>query len=321
MWTRIKTGTGRNLAATVAADAVRAGLDGPARITTDVTDDDLAALPPTVQRYLRYMRVVGRPRDRSFTAHFTGRFRLRPDLPWMRYESWQYNNAEPVARISHLRIDVGRVIPLVGRDTYIGGSGLMHGKLLDLVTVAHGDGWQIDLGELTTFLNDAVLLAPSMLLTPATTWTEVDDVSFDVALTDVGRTATARVFVDEGGAPTSFESTDRYAALPEGLVQARWTTPVGAWTLHDARRHLWHASAVWQLDEGPFEYARLRSEPGDVRYGVRPDGTPDGSALPDDVTGEPARRRAGRLLDHLGRTANRRDGGADDDVGPAARPD
>jgi hypothetical protein len=43
-----------------------------------VTDADLAGLPDAVQPYLRFMGVVGRPRDRSFRARFVGRFRLRP---------------------------------------------------------------------------------------------------------------------------------------------------------------------------------------------------------------------------------------------------
>ena len=41
-----------------------------------VTDADLAGLPDVVQRYLRFMGVVGRPRDWSLRAHFVGRFRL-----------------------------------------------------------------------------------------------------------------------------------------------------------------------------------------------------------------------------------------------------
>lgn len=278
MLTTVRTLLGRNLADTVAAEAAVAGLGKPPADQPTVTDADLAELPPVAQRYLRYMGVVGRPRDWSFTARFTGRFRLRPDLPWMRYQSRQYNTADPVARVSHLRIDVGGVIPMVGRDVYVDGQGVMAGKLLGRFTVADGSGLPFDVGELTTYLNDAVLLAPSMLLGPAVRMEAVDADRFEVALTDAGHTVTARVSVDAAGAPIEFESSDRYAALPEGPTRATWRTPVGAWTLHDRRRHLWRASAVWDLDEGPFEYARLRSEPGDVRYNLTPEELSVGSA-------------------------------------------
>jgi hypothetical protein len=65
-----------------------------------------------------------------------------------------------------------------------------------------------------------------MLLTPAASWSAVDDDSFDIHLTDRGHTVTARVLVDQRGAPRGFSSEDRYVALPEGLRRARWTTPV-----------------------------------------------------------------------------------------------
>ena len=62
-----------------------------------VTEDDLAGLPETVQRYLHAMGVVNRPRDWSFQAHITGRFRLRGQGSWMPAEVWQYNSAGAAA--------------------------------------------------------------------------------------------------------------------------------------------------------------------------------------------------------------------------------
>jgi hypothetical protein len=83
----------------------------------------------------------------------------------------------------------------------------------------------VEVGELTTYLNDAVLLAPSMLLGLATTWSGVDDHTFDVSLSDAARTVTGRVFIDDRGAPRDFSTTDRFADLPGGLVRAEWRTP------------------------------------------------------------------------------------------------
>ena len=128
---------------------------------------------------------------------------------------------------SHLRHapPLRRRRPDVGRDTYLNGHGRMVGRLFDLVTIVDGRGPEFDIGELTTYLNDAILIAPSMLLGPATTWREVDDDSFDVTLTDAGRSVTGRVFVDKRGAPNDFSTTDRFADLPDGLVRAEWRTP------------------------------------------------------------------------------------------------
>jgi hypothetical protein len=235
-----------------------------------VRDSELAALPDTVQRYLRFMGVAGRPRDWSFRAHFTGRFRMRPGQGWMPLESWQYNSALAVARLFYMRLRVAGVVPMYGWDTYVGGRGRMLGKVLGLVTVADGHGDAFDIGELTTYLNDAIVMGPSMLLGPATSWSAVDDQSFDVALSDSGRTVSARVFVDDRGAPQNFSTNDRFAALPEGIKRARWTTPLEGWRLVDGRPLPARGSAVWHFADGPFPYAEFRLRDDSVAHNVAP---------------------------------------------------
>src|SRR5262249_45911069 len=115
------------------------------------------------------------------------------------------------------------------RDTYLRGRGRMLVKLLDLFTIEDGMGEEYDTGELVTYLNDAVMIAPSMLFVPDISFSPVDANSFDVSLTDHGRTVTARVIVDENGAPKDFSTTDRFCydpKHPNKLVRARWSTPM-----------------------------------------------------------------------------------------------
>ena len=50
-----------------------------------------------------------------------------------------------------------------------------------------------------TFLNDAVIFAPSMLLRLPVSWSRAGDRSFDVTLADGGHRVAARVFLDERG--------------------------------------------------------------------------------------------------------------------------
>ena len=134
----------------------------------------------------------------------------------------------------------------------------MRGKLFGALPVASGTGPHFTTSELVTWLNDAVLLAPSMLLDPAVQIREDrDDDWFRVELTDGGRSVAARVLVDENGAPRDFSTDDRYADLPGGLVRCRWRTPVEGWTDLAGRPVPVGAKAVWQLTSGPFTYAEL----------------------------------------------------------------
>lgn len=259
MTTMLLRPLGRDLRHSVGDAAMALGLPGLEPGTGFVvTLDEVASLPPVVQRYLRFMRVPGRPRDRSFAARFQGRFRLGPDRPWMRCDAWQYNSAEPVARIFHMRLDVAHVVPMVGHDTYVAGRGRMHGTLLGLATVVDGSGPEYDVSELVTYVNDCVLVAPSMLLGPATQWRDVDAETFDLTFTDAGLTVSARVRVDERGAPAEFSTDDRWAALSQGPVRVRWTTPVDGWRFVGRRPLSTGGSAVWHLPDGPYTYGEGR---------------------------------------------------------------
>jgi hypothetical protein len=244
---------GRDLRADACRDATEVLGPRPATGADPVTEAELAGLPEAAQRYLRWMDVVGRPRDRSFLVRFVGRFK-RVGQPWMPCEAWQFNAADPVTRLFHLRIDFARVVPMVGRDSYVGGRGAMRGKVAGLVTVADGSGPEFDLGELVTYLNDALLLAPSMVLTDATQWLEVDADSFDVSLTDGANAVTARVTVDDRGRLLDFSTEDRWCDLPDGLVRARWSTPVMGWTEVGGRPWPTGARAIWHLPDGPLPY-------------------------------------------------------------------
>ena len=230
-----------------------------------VTETELARLPASAQRYLRFMGVVGQPAVTSFRAHLRGEFRMRPTQRFMRADIWQYSTAGPIARVFWMRIAMaGGLLPMVGRDSYIDGRGRMLGKLFDTLVVADGTGEPFDVGELTTWLNDAVLLAPSMLLRAPVTFTEIDDTAFEVRLTDAGRTVSAQVLLDERGAPVDFVTDDRYADLPGGPVRARWSTPVDGWQEVGGRQLPIRGSAVWHLPDGDFPYATLECAPDSV---------------------------------------------------------
>jgi hypothetical protein len=226
--------------------------------TRTVTDADLVGLPAAAARYLRFMDVVGAPRTGSLAAAAHGRFRMRPDGRWMACRAWQLNTRSPVRRLFHMRLRLAPGIAMTGWDTYADGEGRMRGTLFGAIPVASGTGPRFAASELVTWLNDAVLLAPGMLVDPAVRFGEDPDPDwFRVEVTDGGRSVAARVQVDENGAPRDFWTDDRYADLPGGLVRARWHTPVDSWTVVDGRPVPVGAKAVWQLTGGPFTYAEL----------------------------------------------------------------
>ncbi len=245
----------------------------PGEVTT-VTESDLEALPPPAQRFLRFMRVPGRPRSWSFCARWEGRFRRAPDASWMPCEVWQYNSAVDVARIFHMRLRLGGVLPTYIRDLYVQGGGHMVGKVLDAFPVVDDASEKVTIGELVTYLNDALMFAPSMLLGPGTTWSAVDDGSFDVALEDRSTRVSGRVFVDERGALTDFSTTDRFGVDPDrksdGLTRARWTTPVRDWAVVEGHLRPLGSCATWHFPGGDFRYAEIDGASLAIAFDVAP---------------------------------------------------
>jgi hypothetical protein len=236
-----------------------------------ITADDIAHLPEPAQRYLTFTRVLGRPADMSFHATVHGFFRMRPDQRWIACTSEQHNSAADLTRDFRMRLRLVHLIPVQAEDLYEHGHGRMHATALGLFAVADGKGREFDLGELVTFLNDAVLLAPSMLLRLPVEWTAIDDHTFGLTLTDHDNTVTARVTVDDRGAPREFTTEDRWADLPEGLVKTRWSTPVEGWSLVAGRIRPRRGTAVWHLPDGPFAYAQFDYTKADITYSTAPE--------------------------------------------------
>lgn len=104
---------GKQMYRRLSEEVCAAGLAEGGADSQPVTQEDLAGLPATVRQYMHAMGVVNRPRDWSFRAHLTGRFRLQGQGSWMPAEVWQYNSAMEVAGFFHMRIDFAAVVPMV----------------------------------------------------------------------------------------------------------------------------------------------------------------------------------------------------------------
>lgn len=253
-----------------------AGVDPSPGDASPVAATELAHLPPAALRYMAFMRVVGRPRAWSYRTAFTGRFRAGLDRPWAACEAWQYGRVGPIARYFRMRMAFLGPVPVVARDVYHDGEGHLDARLLDLFPVAHGEGEAFDVGELVTWLNDAVFFAPAMLLDPAVAFGAFEPGGFDLTLTDRGHTVRARVYVDGHGAPLDFETSDRFFADPahpeRPPARTRWSTPVAGWDEGGAQPTFTRAGAVWHLPGGPHAYAELEPVAGALAFNVSPGG-------------------------------------------------
>jgi hypothetical protein len=187
----------------------------------------------------------------------------------LKCEALQYDARLPVARFFLMQLSLYGVLPVTVRDNYLCGHGTMSAKAFDRFAVAEGHGYELDVGELVTYLNDAILMAPSLLLGPEATWKALDAQSFQVTLQDGSLRVSARVWLDERGAPTDFSTTDRFFDAADGKrVRTEWRTPVDGWQDVGGRQLPTRARAVWQLPTGPFAYADFSMDPARIAFNV-----------------------------------------------------
>ncbi len=217
-----------------------------------ITEDDIADLPPVVQRYFRYSQVIGKPRISSFGFSMEGRIRQSADADWMDLVSRQYNLLSDPARIYYIR----GTWPMTGLDSYMYGEGRMQIKLLNLVSIADVSGPEMDLSGLVTFLND-LMLCPLGYFSVPVEWKQVGETQAELSLTNRGMTVTALVTFDEEGRVVNWESDDRYAEVDGEQLRDRWSTPMDEYAEVNGLRIPVSGRGIHDFDGEPYVYVEL----------------------------------------------------------------
>lgn len=218
-----------------------------------ITEADVAELPPVVQRYMRYSRVIGKPRIDSFGFTMVGRIRNSPDANWMELESRQFNLLSSPARIYYIR---GLGNPMSGIDSFMEGEGRMQIKLFNLIKIEDVTGPEMDRSALVTFLNDLIVCPLGYFSLPVE-WRELNHTQAELSLTHAGMTVSAVLTFAEDGRLLNWETTDRYAAVDGHQLPDAWSTPMDAHGEVAGLRIPTRGRGIHDYDGNPFSYVEL----------------------------------------------------------------
>jgi hypothetical protein len=245
---------------------VRQALARP-RLSPVVTEDDLAPLPAPVQRYLRVVGVVGRPRVWNMRARMRGRIRAGVDQRWMPLRAEQHNVFDDPGRFFYMTATMFGV-PADGYHRFAGGAATMRVKAAGLVPVQQSSGAEMTQAETVTLFNDMCVLAPATLLDPAIAWEPVDDQRVRAAFTHAGHAIRAELEFNAAGELVNFWSDDRRQTSGDGrtLTNVRWSTPIDGYRDFGGARLMRRGQARWHEAAGDYAYIELELE--DVRYNV-----------------------------------------------------
>ena len=229
-----------------------------------MTDEDLAALPAPVQRYLRFMNVIGRARVHSFRVRFTGAMRTGPEAAWMPSLADQHSFL-PDSRLFVMTAKLGGV-PFEALHVFVGPTATFEVKIASLVRTVDARGPEMDQSETVTMLNDMCLLAPASLVDAPITWTDVGDLTARATFRHAGQTVSAVLTFADDGSLQNFESLDRYRSDGKVHERAHWSTPVSRYGVVNGIKVPQVADARWRSDDVDYSYARF--EITDIGYNV-----------------------------------------------------
>ena len=221
-----------------------------------VCADDLAGLPPPVQRWLAHANVVGRPRPGIVHLTQTGTMRGGPEQPWMPVRAEQYFTTDPPGFEWIATMRMNPLMWVTGRDRYFDGEGAMDMLAMSLVPVVHARGPELNQGVLLRYLTETVWF-PAAVLSPFITWQPIDNLSARATLEYRGTCASATFIIDNNGAVLRAEA-ERFRA-EHGMHALRpWSIPITEYGEFAETRMPVAGDAIWRLDSGDLPYYRWR---------------------------------------------------------------
>lgn len=224
-----------------------------------LTEANISHLPEQVQKYLRYVGVIGKEKVFNFKAVMDGQMKMDPKKDWTNIECVQYNFFDnELTRLFYMKANIFN-IPVLGLHSYTDKEARMNIKAAGLVTVLDEKGAEMRISDTTTLLNDICLFAPAALTDKRITWETVDTSTVSATLKYKGTKVSALLYFNEAGELVNFVSEDRYYTPLDGSksIKTRWSTPLRNYRERNGLKLPSGGEAVWNLPEGDYSYIKF----------------------------------------------------------------
>ncbi len=228
----------------------------PVRPSPIVTDADIAGLPPLMQRYLRRVGAVGRPRVRNMRVRFDAQMRSSATSAWMPSTVSQYEFFDPPARLFHLKATRAGV-PFDVYHRYVDSAATFQVRIAGLFGIVDQKGPEMTKSETVTLLNDIVVMAPAAVLDLPFTWETLGEQTVRATFSNAGYTVSATLTFDAEGDLVGFVSNDRSQHEGKEVRKVPWSTPISGYAEVDGIRVGTQGEANWIEPGGEWTYGRF----------------------------------------------------------------
>ena len=227
--------------------------EAPAQPGAPFSEQDVAGLPGTAQRYLRHAIALGTPRASIVRLQMHGSIRLAG--------SWHPFEAEQVIRwdrgfVWHAKARM-HGLPVTGYDRWIDGEGEARWKLLGIIPVMSASGKDTSRAAAERMQIESMWV-PAVLLHKDVRWSEHDSAHIAVDMSVRDQHAHCELSLAETGQPrwTSMQRWSNLAGTPfrplpfGGLVEAERT--FDGYTIPSTLRVGWYFGTNRFESEGEF---------------------------------------------------------------------
>ncbi|WP_411279222.1 DUF6544 family protein [Gemmatimonas sp.] len=230
-------------------------------------DADIAALPPTVQRYIRPNGAVGQPPMQNSRDRFHGRIRSGTTARWMPSTGIQCNFYDAPSRWFYMDATMFGV-PVKVFHRFVRPSATMRVKLAALFPRGGPGGPIMDNAETVTLFNDRCVFVPGALISPNITRQEIGANTVSAVFTNHTRMVSAVLSINFAGELTDFVADGRGAVSADGtsFVEMHWPTPPRDYRAFGVHRTASHGEDVWHAPADSDAYLEFAVD--DVAFNV-----------------------------------------------------
>jgi hypothetical protein len=219
-----------------------------------LTEVDIQTLPLPVQKYLRYVGVLNKPKVKNMRIVFDGEMRDK-GKDWFPFRSIQYNFFNEPTRLFFMKAKMfGINVP--GYHNYHAAAASMDIRLFGLFPIVQVKGVEMNKAETVTVFNDMCIMAPATLIDTRIEWEAIDSTSTKATFTNGLNKISAILHFNELGQLVNFISDDRYAV--SDMKQYRFSTPMKDYKSFDGINVPAYGEAVWHYPEGEFVYGKFK---------------------------------------------------------------
>jgi hypothetical protein len=246
----------------------RLASEAPASSPGVFAREQLAGLPAPVVRYFEHVLTPGQRLLRGARLEHAGTFRGGLDEPWSPFTSVQHFSVRPPGFVWDAAIHLAPLLTVRVRDSYVGGTGGMHGKIASLIPVVNqSGGTALNEGALHRLLAEMVWLPTALLPGHGVTWSPIDGSRARATLSDSGTTVWLDFHFNEKGEVVRVTTLARYRDVEGVPIPTPWEGTFRSYEEVDGLRVPREGEVEWILPEGRLAYWRGRIVRSEYDFG------------------------------------------------------